>query len=91
MLGVADVKVLARLVDAVMFVIRWQHTKRDAAQTALKELADVSAKVVGAALNNVDMKRHAYYAYGDAGQYYSKYKSYYYEMKSSCAKDCLVR
>ncbi len=78
-LGVADVKVLARFVDAVLFVIRWQHTKRDAAQTALKELADVSAKIAGAALNNVDMRRHAYYAYGDAGQYYSKYKSYYYD------------
>jgi polysaccharide biosynthesis transport protein len=78
-LGVADVKVLARFVDVVLFVIRWQHTKRDAAQTALKELADVSATIAGAALNNVDMRRHAYYAYGDAGQYYSKYKSYYYD------------
>ena len=78
-LGVADVKVLARCVDAVLFVIRWQSTKRDAAQSALKELSDVSANVVGAAFNNVDMRRHAYYAYGDAGQYFSKYSRYYYD------------
>ena len=77
-LGVADVKVLTRHVDGVLFVIRWQRTKRDAAQSALKELSDVSANVIGAAFNNVDMRRHAYYAYGDAGQYFSKYSRYYY-------------
>jgi polysaccharide biosynthesis transport protein len=78
-LGVADAKIVAPAVDAVLFVIRWERTKRDAAQAALKELGDVSANVVGAVLNNVDMKRHAHYAYGDAGQYYMNYSRYYRE------------
>jgi len=76
-LGIADAKMLASSVDAVVFVIRWERTKRDAARSALEELADVADNVVGAVLNNVDMKRHAYYAYGDSGQYYLKYSRYY--------------
>ena len=46
---------------------------------ALKQLADASAKVTGVVLNQVDMKRHASYAYGDAGQYYSHYGKCYAE------------
>jgi succinoglycan biosynthesis transport protein ExoP len=76
-LGVADTKMLAPSVDAVLFVIRWERTKRDAARSALKELEGVSAKVIGAVLNNVDMRRHSYYAYGDSGQYHHKYSKYY--------------
>ena len=33
---------------------------------ALKQLADVSTQVAGVVLNQVDMKKHASYAYGDA-------------------------
>lgn len=76
-LGIADAKMLARSVDAVLFVIRWERTKRDAARSALEEFTDVSDNVVGAVLNNVDMRRHSYYAYGDSGQYYLKYSRYY--------------
>ena len=42
----------------------------DAVAAALKQLADISAEVSGVVLNQVDMKKHASYAYGDAGQYY---------------------
>jgi succinoglycan biosynthesis transport protein ExoP len=76
-LGVSDAKVLVPHADAVAFVVQWEKTKRDAAQAALKELSDVRANVIGAVLNQVDMKRHASYGYGDAGQYYHKYALYY--------------
>jgi succinoglycan biosynthesis transport protein ExoP len=77
LLGVSDAKTLATLVDATIFVIRWEHTKQDAAVAAMKELRDVAANVAGAVLTQVDMKRHARLGYGDAGQYYSRYKKYY--------------
>jgi succinoglycan biosynthesis transport protein ExoP len=76
-LAVPDAKTLARLADAVVLVVRWDRTKRDAAQAALKELQHFSAHVAGAVLNRVDMKRHAQYSYGDAGQYYTQYSAYY--------------
>jgi polysaccharide biosynthesis transport protein len=76
-LGVPDAKTLARLADAVVLVVRWDRTKRDAAQAALREIQHFSAHLAGAVLNQVDMKRHAKYSYGDAGQYYTKYSIYY--------------
>jgi succinoglycan biosynthesis transport protein ExoP len=76
-LGVPDAKTLARLADATVFVVRWDRTKRDAVHAALRELERFSARVAGAVLNQVNMKRHAQYSYGDAGQYYMRYSTYY--------------
>ncbi len=76
-LGVPDAKTLARVADAIVFVVRWDRTKRDAVQAALRELERFSAQVAGVVLNQVDMKRHAQYSYGDAGQYYMQYSAYY--------------
>jgi polysaccharide biosynthesis transport protein len=76
-LGVPDAKTLARMADGIVFVVRWDRTKRDASQAALRELENFSAHVLGAVLNRVDMKKHARYSYGDVGQYYMQYSSYY--------------
>src|SRR5690606_7169217 len=76
-LGLPDVLALSGAADAILFVARWDRTPRDAAAAALKELAGVSAHVAGVVLTQVDMKRHASYAYGDAGQYYSEYLKRY--------------
>jgi succinoglycan biosynthesis transport protein ExoP len=76
-LGIADATALSQAVDAVVIVLRWERTKRDAARAALKELEDVSANIVGAVLNQVNMKKHAYYGYGDAGQYYGQFSRCY--------------
>ena len=78
-LGLPDVLALSAAADAILFVVRWDRTRRDAAAAALKQLADVSAEVAGVVLNQVEMKRHASYAYGDAGQYYSQYGKCYAE------------
>jgi capsular exopolysaccharide synthesis family protein len=72
-LGLPDVKALSPAADAILFVVQWDQTKRDAAAAALKQLADVSAEVSGVVLNQVDLKKHASYAYGDAAQYYFEY------------------
>jgi Mrp family chromosome partitioning ATPase len=76
-LGMADAAALSHAVDAVVVVFRWERTKQDAARAALKELQDASANIVGAVLNQVKMKKHAYCGYGDAGQYYPKFSRYY--------------
>ena len=76
-LGLPDVKALSPAADAILFVVQWDRTRRDAVAAALKQLADVSAEVSGVVLNQVDMKKHASYAYGDAAQYYLKYSKCY--------------
>ena len=53
------------------------NSARHAATAALKQLADVGAKVSGVVLNQVDIKRHASCAYGDAAQYYVEYSRCY--------------
>ena len=72
-LGLPDVRALSPAADAIVFVVQWDRTRRDAAAAALKQLADVSAEVAGVVLNQVDMKKHASYAYGDHAQYYVDY------------------
>ncbi len=76
-LGVPDAKTLAGAADTIVFVLRWDRTTRAAAQAALKELRPFSAPIAGAVLSRVDLKRHAQYSYGDAGQYYMQYSTYY--------------
>ena len=72
-LGLPDVKALSPAADAIVFVAQWDRTRRDAAVAALKQLTDVSAELSGVVLNQVDMRKHASYAYGDAAQYYLEY------------------
>jgi capsular exopolysaccharide synthesis family protein len=76
-LGLPDVKALAPIADAILLVVQWDRTKRDAAAAALKQLGDAAGKVSGVVLNQVDLRKHASYAYGDAAQYHREYSKYY--------------
>jgi exopolysaccharide transport family protein len=76
LLPVNDTKVLARLADAVLFVVRWEKTPRDAVIEAARALADIHAPVAGVVLARADAKRYRYYSYGYQDYYaYDKYYS----------------
>jgi capsular exopolysaccharide synthesis family protein len=76
LLPVNDTKVLSRLADAVLFVVRWEKTPREAAVNAMRSLVDVHAPVAGIALARADSERFRYYSYGYQNYYsYSKYYS----------------
>ncbi len=76
MLPVNDTKILSRLSDAVLFVVRWEKTPRDAVMGALRSLSDVHAPVAGIALARADSERFRYYSYGYQNYYnYNKYYS----------------
>jgi succinoglycan biosynthesis transport protein ExoP len=72
LLPVNDTKILARLVDSVVFVVRWERTPRDAVKTAIRALKDVNAPLAGFVLSRADTKRFRYYSYG----YQSNYRAY---------------
>ena len=75
-LPVTDSRILARLADTVVFVVRWEKTAREAASDAARMLRDAHASVAGVALARADTKRFNYYSFGYSGQYYS-YSKYY--------------
>ncbi|HEY4344549.1 MAG TPA: polysaccharide biosynthesis tyrosine autokinase [Parvibaculum sp.] len=76
-LPVSDSRVLSRLVDKTVFVVRWADTPRDAAINGIKELRNYGADLAGAALSIVDTTQQAKYGYGDGGYYYRRYSRYY--------------
>jgi polysaccharide biosynthesis transport protein len=75
-LAASDSVVLSRIVDATVFVVRWEHTPRPVVLGALKQLQAVGGAVAGVVLTRVNVKKHARFGYGDAGYYYGKYKEY---------------
>jgi succinoglycan biosynthesis transport protein ExoP len=77
LLGISDTRVAVYLADAVLFVVRWGKTKAEVAQNGMAALIECRAPVAGAVLTQVNLRRHAKRAYGDAVQYYGKYKQYY--------------
>jgi len=83
LLGVAETRLLASLVDCVVFVIKWGCTRREVVQNAGRILRHVLRPDggvrtrVSALVTQVDLKRHATYRYGDVGEVLAKYKKYY--------------
>ena len=75
-MAVADARVAAEMSDYVIFLVRWEQTRRELVTNALKLLQN-SRTEVGVVLSQVDVGRHARYGYGDYGYSYSKYRNYY--------------
>ncbi|TFH42471.1 MAG: polysaccharide biosynthesis tyrosine autokinase, partial [Lysobacterales bacterium] len=75
LLPVNDTRVLARLVDAALFAVRWEKTPRDAVRNAARVLAEAHAAMPGIVLTRADSKRFHSYSYGQYG--YQAYNKYY--------------
>ena len=71
LLSATEARLLASMVDEVLFAVKWGSTRREVAQNALRllrhsafgenDLRDVTSAVI----TQVDLKRHARYRYGD--------------------------
>ena len=76
----ADTRVLARLADRTVFLVRWSKTRRNVALHGLKLMGEAGANLAGIALSMVNMRRHARYGYADSGYGTSRaYRHYYAE------------
>jgi len=71
LLAVTDAAIISTMVDGVVLVIRTERTKRDAVRRALGHVRSVRGRLLGAVLNDVDMRSGAYY--GSYGHYYYSY------------------
>ncbi len=76
---VADPSSVANLAAGVVFVVGADMTNRHAARTALEQLRRGHARVLGAVLNRVQLKKHAYYY----SRYYHPTYAEYYSVASS--------
>ena len=71
--SVADAALLCRHCDGVLVVARAGATARDALVFAMEQLRIVRAPIIGAVLNDVDLRRDA--GVDSAYQYYGQYPS----------------
>jgi polysaccharide biosynthesis transport protein len=76
-LAVSDARMLARMVDRTLFLVRWVNTRREWAIAGWRQLVEAGGQVAGVALTLVDVRRHAQYGYSDSGAYYGRVKKYY--------------
>ena len=74
---VSDTRIVAREVDAVVFVAKWGRTPRELVASELRSLEESGAQVIGVTLNHVNTKEHARYGYSDSGIYRGAAKRYY--------------
>jgi uncharacterized protein involved in exopolysaccharide biosynthesis/Mrp family chromosome partitioning ATPase len=83
LLGAAEARLLPLVADTVLFAVKWAETTREVAQSAIRLLRDTSglgkewSELTTAILTQVDVKQHAKYRFGDAGELTLKYRKYY--------------
>lgn len=78
-MAVADALTIGAIADRTVFVTQWERTPRTASLTALRQLVQSKARLAGVVLSQVNIRRHARYAFGDHGQFYGYYREYYQE------------
>jgi succinoglycan biosynthesis transport protein ExoP len=76
-LGVADARAVASVVDSVLVITRWRKTSINAAEAAIELLIDANANIAGLALTQVDIRRYASTGQSDVYGYHKKFKGYY--------------
>jgi polysaccharide biosynthesis transport protein len=83
LLAMTEARLLASMVDKVLFVVKWGSTRRNIAQNALDLLRnqdlldDDGSRIAGVVMTQVDLKKHARYRYGDRSEVLVKYGRYY--------------
>jgi len=85
LLAITEARLLAAMVDKVLFVVKWGSTPRDVAQNALSLLRSINVpgrardNLAGAVMTQVDLKKHARGRHGDVAESFVRYKQYYLE------------
>ncbi len=78
MLQIPDARVLGRMVDRVIMVVRAGKTTRDAAIAARQRFSEDGTQMLGTILNDWNPKRSPNGYYGYQNGYYGGYKNGYY-------------
>lgn len=76
-LPIAFTRTLAARADAVVMAARWRKTSVFALRAALRRLPADQVHVAGITLNQVDLRRRAFFGRMDPAFYYHEYSEYY--------------
>jgi capsular exopolysaccharide synthesis family protein len=76
-LAVSDARILCRLAQKTVYLLRWADTRGKAATNGLRQIVDAGGDLAGVALTRVDVKRHAQYGFADSGYYSGPMIAYY--------------
>ncbi len=68
----AEVLAFTRMVEKVVFVVRWGHTRQEAVLEALKQVVEAQADVAGVVMSRVVPKQYRRYAHGSATYEYAR-------------------
>jgi capsular exopolysaccharide synthesis family protein len=74
--AVSDALTLSRWVDATMLVVRWGVTPREIAKTSLNKLFQSGARLCGAVLTQVDLRRGVF-SPAEIEYYHKRNRTYY--------------
>lgn len=75
-LAVTDARLLARLTDTIVYLVRWNHTGKNAVKEGLRELGSMHVPIAGCVFTCVAQKQAAKYI--DNESFYKRsYASYY--------------
>ncbi|MFO7855940.1 MAG: polysaccharide biosynthesis tyrosine autokinase [Paracoccaceae bacterium] len=77
-LAVPDARVIAPLVDAVLYCVRWNSTHRDLVRNGIAAFTQIKVRVTGLALTQINMRKMARYGYGGYDSRYYRSSSRYY-------------
>ena len=80
-LPVTDARILAKMADALIYVVKWNDTPRDIVNHGLSSLKGIGIHISGLVMTQVDRDKQKKHGYGYYGGY--RYGSYKYYKKSN--------
>jgi len=80
--GFADARVVAHLMDGTLLVIKHHQTSREAVKLGMQLLNQARTNTLGVVLNMVRSERLGYGGYYDYYRYYHKYYDGYYSQET---------
>jgi polysaccharide biosynthesis transport protein len=78
-LVVPDSRVIGQWVDAVIYSVKWDRTKRSQVEEGLRQFHSVHVRVTGLLLSQINPAGMKRYGYGDKYGAYSRYAKGYYD------------
>lgn len=76
-LAVTDPRIIGRLVQSIIYIVRWDHTPRDAVIEGLREMSSIATPLGGLVMTMVNSEKASSYSYSAYGTYRHKYAGYY--------------
>lgn len=75
--AVDDARLIGRMVDRTVYLVRWGRTRQAVAASGLKQMLEAGANIAGVLVTRVNVRRHALYGFADSGSYQGQLARYY--------------